>query len=184
MSEQMKHISTISDWGKSLDPNLRIASNQNPLYDNYLKLSFDRIPNVSYSCQSVTLPSLNVGVATQPTRFGLPYHHPGTSAMYSDLQVRFIVDEDLKNYREIIAWMRSIVPVADFREINSNPATHISDATLFLLNSARRPNLRVTIKDCFPILVDDLALSTDISEPAPIIVTATFKINDILFENV
>ena len=69
------------------------------------QLTLNKLPGVSYYCQSVTVPSLNLAVAEQPTMYRrLP--EPGDEVNYDDLSIRFLVDEDMKNYISIHNWLR------------------------------------------------------------------------------
>ena len=69
------------------------------------QLSLNKLPGVSYYCQSATVPSLNLAVADQPTMYRrLP--EPGDEINYDDLSIRFLVDEDMKNYISIHNWLR------------------------------------------------------------------------------
>lgn len=183
-TESFKYHPTISDDGLSVDPNARAKQNQNPLYENYHRLLFTRLPNTIYACQKVTIPGLSVGAVSQPTGRGLGYWHPGNKATLNELSLTFMVDEKLVNYREIVTWMRKIVPVAGFDTIEPNPAKHFSDAELLIVTSQRVPSVRITLKDCFPTGVDDLSFSSDITDPQRIAVTARFRFNDYAFEDI
>ena len=69
------------------------------------QFNLEKLPGVSFYCQSANVPSQNLAVATQPTRFNaLP--EPGDEINYDDLTIRFLVDEDLKNYMSIHNWLR------------------------------------------------------------------------------
>ena len=93
--------------GVPLDINDRTPSNTNMLLSTGFRFLLTRTPNITYYCQSANLPDVNLGEMEQPTRF-IPVKHPGNSFTYGDLELGFIVDEDMENWREIHDWMRSL----------------------------------------------------------------------------
>ena len=87
--------------------------NKSILNKNNFRLLIDKTPNVEYYVRTVTLPGLQFGETTQPTGSGLDAYFPGDKASFDTLDVSFLVDEDLENFKEIYDWMDSIVPVGD-----------------------------------------------------------------------
>ena len=141
------------------------------------KFNLKRSPGVAFFCNSANIPDLNFGVATQPTYLrDIPT--PGDKIDFGDLQLRFLVDEDLKNYISIQHWMRGLgypESMKEFRDLESEatmPANFgqdgdniYSDGTLQILNSNLVPNFQVTFKDMFPYSLTTLsfdATDTDI----------------------
>jgi hypothetical protein len=164
----------ISLDGLNTDPNLRIPENQNPTQNTYFKLDFLRLPNTTYFCQGINLPSVTVGDIKQMTRFGTAIAHPGTSVNYDDLRVTFLVDEDFANYEEIHDWMKKLTPFTDYTDVEPNYSKLFSDATLTILNSAKVPKLIFTFKGCFPKTLDSIEYSSTITESEPIPISASF----------
>ena len=97
---------------------------------------------------------------------------------FGDFNLRFMVDEDLKNYVAIQHWMRGLgfpESLAEFQKLESEatmPANFgqdgdniYSDGTLQILNSSLVPNFQVVFKDLFPYSLTTLsfdATDTDI----------------------
>jgi hypothetical protein len=102
---------------------------------------------------------MDLGVATQATYLkDIP--RPGDKIQFSDFTLRFLVDEDLKNYMEIQNWMRGLGFPESLREIydlyNVNSELYdgrvnnygellYSDATLEVLNSTNNPQFLVKV---------------------------------------
>ena len=159
--------------GVPLDINSRQPSNTNLLLSTGFRFILSRTPNITYFCQSVNLPDISFGEILQPTRF-IPTKHPGTSFNYGDLEIQFIIDENMENWREIHDWMRSLKNVEDYTEVEENPTNNFSDASIMILNSAMKPNLEVTFDRIFPKSLGGIQFSSDAADSSQIVASATF----------
>ena len=64
----------------------------------------DKLPNVNYFCQSAGPPAVALTELSLPNPLlNLPF--AGTKLDYSPFDIRFRVDEDMKNYLEIYDWL-------------------------------------------------------------------------------
>ena len=151
--------------------------NRNFLSPTGFKFSIKRIPKVSYFCNQANIPSLDLGIANQPTYLkDIPT--PGDKIDFGDLNVRFLVDEDLGNYVQLQRWIRGLgfpESMKEFDDLEDDavmPANYYnqgddiySDGTLQILNSSLVPNFQVVFKDLFPYSLTTLsfdATDTDI----------------------
>ena len=151
--------------------------NRNFLAPTGFKFTLDRAKSVSFFCDQANIPDISLGVAEQPTWLkDLPV--PGDKMQFGDLNLRFLVDEDLKNYMSIQHWIRGLgypEDMQEFRDLESEatmPANFgqegdniYSDGTLQILNSSLVPNFQVVFKDMFPYSLTTLsfdATDTDI----------------------
>ena len=151
--------------------------NRNFLAPTGFKFTLDRAKSVSFFCNQANIPDISLGVAEQPTWLkDLPV--PGDKMQFGDLNLRFLVDEDLKNYMSIQHWIRGLgypEDMQEFRDLESEatmPANFgqegdniYSDGTLQILNSSLVPNFQVIFKDLFPYSLTTLsfdATDTDI----------------------
>ena len=144
------------------------------------QLSLNKLPGVSYYCQSVTVPSLNLAVAEQPTMYRrLP--EPGDEVNYDDLSVRFLVDEDMKNYISIHNWMRYLgYPESEkdwttFADGEKYSEKQYSDGSLFILNSNFQKKFEIYFKDLFPVSLGGLNLDATYTDTEYFAIDATFK---------
>ena len=72
-----------------------------------LSFQFLGSSRISFFGNSINIPAISMGNATQPTYLkDLPI--PGDKMEFEDLNVRFLVDENLENYMEIQNWMRGL----------------------------------------------------------------------------
>ena len=151
--------------------------NRNFLAPVGFKFTLDRAKSVSFFCNQANIPDITLGVAEQPTwLIDIPV--PGDKIQFGDLNLRFLVDEDLKNYMAIQKWIRGLgypETMKEFTDLESEstmpanfgqPGDNIySDGTLQILNSSLVPNFQVVFKDLFPYSLTTLsfdATDTDI----------------------
>ena len=77
------------------------ALNRNPQNSNLLQptkflLTFDRIGDIQYFCQTVSIPSVSLGEVNRATPF-LDMFSPGTKLNYDPLDIEFLINEDILN---------------------------------------------------------------------------------------
>jgi hypothetical protein len=152
-------------------------NNRNFLSPTGFKFTLTRTPKVSFFCNQANIPDLNLGIAKQPT-YLKDIDIPGDKIVFGDLNLRFLVDENLENYMEIQNWIRGLgypEEVKQFRDLSSeglvqgryiNDRQNIySDGTLQILSSSQLPNFQVTFKELFPYSLSTMtfdATSTDV----------------------
>jgi len=159
--------------GLTQDYSARNVDNLNPLLPTYFQFSLKRCPAVTYFCRSVNLPGINATPIPQPTRFvGIP-HSPGIPE-FDDLNINFVVDENLSNWLEIYNWIRSTVTTKDHTEYE-NAKEHYSDATLSILNSAMLPKIRISFNNLLPTSLSALEFDSTTTSPDALIASATFR---------
>lgn len=149
----------------------RQPDNQNPLFSTEYRFTMQRIPTVTYFCQSANVPGVNLG-EIQQTNYFAPIKRPGQFT-FDDFTISFVIDEELKNWLEIYNWMRSASNAEDFTEYEG-PSQYFSDATLIITNSAMRGNLIVNFKELFPRTLSGIDFTSTASDAEPMIATCTF----------
>lgn len=152
--------------------------NRNFLSPTGFKFTLTREPKVAFFCNQANIPDLNLGVATQPS-YTKMLPTPGDIIEFGDLDIRFLVDENLENYMAIQNWIRGLgfpERLGQFAEleerglIQGNYAQDrqniYSDGTLQVLNSNQLPNFQIIFQDLFPYRLSTLtfdATATDIN---------------------
>ena len=161
--------------GLSLDgPQDVQPQNVNYLYQTFFQLQIPLFKGVNYFCQRVTLPGFGTSSAIErATRFA-NVKIPETKVTFDNLEVTFLVDKNLNNWREIQQWMKTIYLVKDHNSILPNPKDHTSDANLILLNSAMNPNLHILFNNIFPVSLSGLEFDSSVTDFTPFTATVTF----------
>lgn len=142
---------------------------QNNLSTLNFKFKLDRIPDVEFRAQSVTLPSLNLGTAIMPSPFvELPF--PG-EVSYDELMITFLVGENMKDYMSIYDWMvalgrpDNLTQYRDWR----------SDCSVFILNSNLNANINVKFTESYPTSLSGITFDTTLSETQYATATVSFR---------
>ena len=150
--------------------------NRNFLSPTGFKFGLKRIPGVAFFCNQANIPSLVLGVAEQPSYLkDIPL--PGYKMQFGDLNLRFLVDEDLVNFMEIQNWMRGLgfpESLAEFNDLKNEAILGAmgkstedvySDGNLQILSSNLVPKFQVVFNDLFPYSLSTVtfdATDTDI----------------------
>ena len=151
--------------------------NRNFLSPVGFKFSLKRAPAVAFFCNQANIPSIDLGIAEQPTWLK-NIDVPGDKIQFGDLSLRFLVDEDLVNYMELQRWIRGLgypENMYEFRKLEGEavlPANFgqagdniYSDGTLQILSSNLVPQFQVVFSDLFPYSLSTVtfdATDTDI----------------------
>ncbi len=139
--------------------------NRNFLTPVGFKFVLQRSPKVAFFCNQANIPSMNMGNAVLPSYLRqLPI--PGDEIEFENLNIRFLVDEDLKNYMEIFNWIRGIGTAESLSEFDRLEASStiqrisghniFSDGTLHVLNNNLLSNFKVVFADLFPVSLTTL----------------------------
>ena len=136
------------------------------------KFILSKAPKVDFMCQSANIPSISMGTAVQVT-YLKDIAVPGDKVLYDDLNLRFLIDENMENYLQIYKWitglgypesveqyntLKSDDPYSVINDIERTDPRYFesSDATLQILSSNYQPNILVKFKDVFPTSLSTL----------------------------
>ena len=151
--------------------------NKNFLSPVGFKFIMSRTPNVDYFCQSASIPEVSIGAREISTPVK-DYTVPGDKMTFGDLNLRFLVNEDLDNYFEIYKWLKGLTNPAntgnfqayinsvDEKGRDSDFTKTMSDARLLVLNSNYQSIATVNFFNIFPTSLTTLefdASATDIN---------------------
>ena len=170
---------------------------------NQWRIRFDRLPLVTWFCTNANIPGITLGEAQFPTPMSdMPIS--GDKLTFDTLNIQFIVDEELKNYREIWEWLVGIgfpkqhsqfenvlsegqvndnFPGASRQTYASQAGTNTtksetaiySDATMTFYNSKNIPKVEVHFRDLFPTSLGGIDLIVDAGDVEYIRVDASFR---------
>ena len=161
-------------------------SSEQPKNLNYFiptgfKFMIQKIPNVNFFCQSCNLPGLSAGQWLQVTPLrDIPI--AGDKVQYNELRVRFIIDEELKNWLEIYDWIKGLTFPEDqeqYRKLAEadvpNPKGELySDGTLSILTCNKKVQYVSNFTELFPVDLTDIEMSSDVADSEVVAADATF----------
>jgi hypothetical protein len=175
---------------------IRNPANTDLLQSTKFRVTFDRLPGITYFCQSANLPGISLTEIPMPTPF-VDLYLPGEKAVYDTFNITFLVDEDLRAWTELHDWIRGITFPTDFKEyanlakssvganIRSNyqkkPAPY-SLGILSIYTNKNNPNFRVKLVDMFPTTVGSLLFSASDTAENIITADATFRFSYFEYE--
>ena len=71
------------------------------------KFLIERVPTVEFFCQTVNIPEISIGSRQIETRVKA-YDTPGDKMTFGDLQLTFMINENMDNYYEIYKWLKGL----------------------------------------------------------------------------
>ena len=178
---------------------------------NQWRIRFGRLPLVTWFCTNANIPGITLGEAQFPTPMSdMPIS--GDKLTFDTLNIQFIVDEELKNYREIWEWLVGIgfpkqhsqfENVLSEGQVNDNfpgasrqtyasqvgntttksETAIYSDATMTFYNSKNIPKVEVHFRDLFPTSLGGIDLIVDAGDVEYIRVDASFRYMYYEFKN-
>ena len=149
-----------------------------------------KLPEVEFFVQTVNLPGISLGSATVPTPL-YDYPVPGDKITYQSLDISFLVDENLNNYKELHDWLLGLgfpnkhQQFADLQATGADrfpggtkgaivPGVEIpvplaegpiySDATLTVLNSKNIVKTEIRFQNVFPLSIGSLSYDVQASD--------------------
>ena len=163
------------------------------------RLAFNRIPKTTWFCTAANVPGITLGEAQYATPMSDMFV-TGDKLTFETLNITFLVDEELQNYRELWDWIVGIgspvnhsqwettlskgdgairsfaTPDADPRTKSTYEESNLySDATLIVYNSKNIAKVNVKFKNMFPTSLSSLEYSQDLTDVEYFKASATFR---------
>ena len=156
------------------------------------KFTIEKLPLVEFFTTAANLPGINLGEAIFPTPFKqIPIM--GDDLTYENLEVTFIVDEKLQNYREVHDWMvgigfpqartqysglrqegDQISPPQGKQAGQEGISGMFSDATLTITSAKNNPIVQARFQDVYPVALSGLAYDQQAEDITYLTANVTF----------
>ena len=179
------------------------SSQQPTVYDyatgTQWRLVFNRLPKTTWFCTAANIPGITLGEAQYATPM-TDMIVTGDKLTFETLNITFIVDEELQNYRELWDWLVGMgspvkhsqwqtiltegdgavrqfgTPDADPRTKTTYEESNIySDSTLIVYNSKNKAKVNVQFKNMFPTSLSALEYSQELTDVEYFKASATFR---------
>jgi hypothetical protein len=162
----------------------RTPQNTNFIQPTKYLLTFDRIPNAQYFCQSVNIPGVNLGQAQVATPV-YDYMVAGNKLTYNAFSMDFIIDEPALAWQDLYKWFLAIASPTSIDDRNyysslqnakkyQGNLTSYSNAMLTIMSNLNNPIIRIQFHNMFPISLSDLNFDTKQSADDIMTGNATF----------
>ena len=167
---------TNSAFGKQIQ-------NRNFLSGVAFKFNLAKFPKVDFFSNSAIIPVLNLELAQQAS-YLKNIAVPGERLTYGDFTLRFLVDENMENYKSVYDWLTGLgfpETTKEYADIikdsdgQRDPKEAFCDGTLRILNSNYREVAKVKFSDLFPISLTSLDFDATNTDVQFFTAEATFK---------
>ena len=165
------------------------------------RFKMTKLPTVEFFVQSANIPGITLGDTTLPTPLK-DISMPGDKLTYQSLDVSFLVDENLNNYKEIHDWIiglgfpqnhnqfKNLLGTSSDRFSGTTSSTAAtgtsiaqplseggiySDATLTVLNNKNIAKTEIRFQNVFPISLGSLSYDIKASDVDYLQVNASFS---------
>jgi len=146
-------------------------TNRNFLSPVGFLLDLEIFDGVDFFCQSASIPEIAMPFAEVQTPYrNVPIVSSG-GVSYGDLNVRFIIDEDLKNYLVVHNWIKEY----GLAEKRADSADAYSNARLQIMTSHNNVNHVVEFKNMFPVSLSSVPFDATVGDIEYLLADVTFK---------
>jgi hypothetical protein len=144
----------------------------NFLSPNNFQLVIDNqgFKNLQLLVQKVAIPDMTLGAAMTPGPMRT-LGFSGDTLYYSPLEMTFLIDEDLDNYKEVHDWI-----IAQSAQKDRGSADQKRrDITLIINTSHNNKTKEITFVDAFPTSLSSIPFEADIADVEYMTATVTFE---------
>jgi len=156
-----------------------LTENKNYLQPTGFSVSIDRknYPNLQYFAQSITHPGASVNPVELPGRRITSLPFAGDKITYGEVQIDFILDEDMKSYLEIQSWLERMVNdghVSGAESLKEGKIATEADITVNILTSHNNKNKRIKYLGCIPTNVGSIEMNASQNQTY-LVFTSSFR---------
>ena len=165
------------------------------------RFKMTKIPNVEFFVQTANIPGIGLGTTEMATPLK-DISMPGDKVNYQSLDISFLVDEKLNNYKELHDWIIGLGFPQDYTQFKTlqgtgsdrfpgstsstaatgtstkqplNEGGIYSDATLTVLNSKNIANTEIRFQNVYPTSLGSLSYDIKASDVDYLQVSASFN---------
>ena len=180
----------------AFNPLQRQVDNLDFANNSQFRFQLLKIPTVEYFVTEANITGITFGSGVPISTPFSAINMMGDTLEFESLEITFLCNEDLSNYREIHDWMVGIgfpknreqfenaVSGAnpELRATPNGPQNLMSDATMHILTNKNNPVLKANFKNCFPTSLSGLTFTTQNTDTEQLTATVTFVYDIYEFE--
>ena len=163
-----------------------LPSNINYLSPVGFRFQLGNFPDVNYFCQAANVPGVSIGGID----IGTPLRNiqiGGDEVSYEELTIRFIIDENMKNWISIYDWIIGIgVPTEQSRRkhIKLKETDGLTaDATLTVLTSNMNAQMHFRFLNCFPLNLSSIEFDSGATDVDYLTASVSFRYDVYTIDN-
>lgn len=156
----------------------RQPANTNPAFSTNFRLMIPKVRSAIYFCTEVTFPSLTMEALKIPVPLGPSLKFFGNKIEHGDLQVKFILNENFDNWRDMSNWFTSSLNYYGFfRDGTENRLRNVIVDTgqLLMLDNKKRPVARILFDGLMITSLGNIPLNSSVADASPMTCDATFQ---------
>ena len=150
------------------------------------KFQLNRFPAVNYFCQAATLPGVSISsieIATPLKSIQMS----GDEVSFEELSIKFIVDENMKNWLSIYNWITrlgfaTVEDQVEYKKLR-DAGELTTDATLTVLTSNMNPQINFRFHECFPLSLSSIAFDSGGTDIDYVTADVSFQYDNYSVEN-
>jgi hypothetical protein len=167
--------------------NDEIICNTDLLQPSKFIFTIPRLKEVQFFCQAANLPGVNSQSTVQLTPFR-DMGVPGDKMEYEDLNIEFLLDEQLRSWSSIYYWMKGYTQAEaweDYQNLDKLSKysqyeyinyPQYADAILSTLSTVNNtPKVNIHFIDLFPVYVSSIPFDVRVDSSKIMTATATFR---------
>ena len=142
------------------------------------RFALSNFPEVNYFCQAANLPGLSLGGVEFPTPLK-NIQYTGDEISFEELSIRFVVDENMKNWLSIYDWIIGMgIPdkaaAEKYKKLkDENKLT--ADGTLTILTSNMNAQMNIKFKNLFPLNLSGISFDSTAADIDYVVADVTFQ---------
>tara|TARA_B110000495_G_C22973868_1_gene571824 strand:- start:85 stop:597 length:513 start_codon:yes stop_codon:yes gene_type:complete len=164
-------------------------ANVNFMNTQVFQIDIPLAPSVNEWVQSVSVPGVTLGEASIENQL-IRQPEPGDKLIFSPLSFSFLVDEEMKNWKEMFDWMSAAgfpISLSQYgvmpHKVNRQSDREVTcDISLLVFNNQTKPILKFTMFGCFPIALGDMPLNTADTGAQPPVCTGDMMYRNFIVE--
>lgn len=126
------------------------------------RLSFPKVTWLTLFLQEANVPDVSVTEVSRPTRFA-DINEIGEKMKYGHFSCSFLVDKELKNYKEVFNWMRRMTVAGSVIDEIDNPILIVNNIEMFRFVGA------------WPMSISNLSFVANSTDATYLTATAVFN---------
>jgi len=153
-----------------------LTENINFLSPLGFRFILNRAPNVEYFCQAATLPTISMVEVNAPNPIAQS-QHPGDRITYEPFNLRFRVDENMRNYLEVHDWLIGLghpESLTQYAALKRSSGV-FSDGSIIILSYNQNPSVEISFEDMFPLSLSPLAFDVTGTDSEYLEAEVTFR---------
>ena len=135
-------------------------------------------PEVTYFCQAANIPGVSISGIEFPTPLK-NIQFSGDEVAFEELTIRFVVDENLKNWLSIYDWIIGMgIPDKESAEKYKKLKDEnklVADGTLAVLTSNMNVQMEVRFQNMFPLSLSGISFDSSVADVDYVVADVSFQ---------